>query len=133
MILAALIQHLRANLSVTRIYAHQAPQDTEVPAIIIDQESVTRERIHSGTGAATALITTEFEIAVFATSLTDAVPLAGEIVTLLENQRVSMSDGFSPETIHRIADMRVETELSGFDTGMERWSHSIFISITSEQ
>lgn len=133
MILAALVQHLRSNLSVTRVFAHQAPQNTEVPAVIIDQESATRERRHAAGGAATSLVTYEFEIAVYAETLPEAVPLAGEIKTLLENQRVSMSDGYSPETIHRVADMRVESEISGFDTGMERWSYSIFISLTSEQ
>ena len=130
MIYTALIQYLKANLSVTRVYGNYAPQDTVLPAVIVDLDAVTVSRHHAQVGAASGLKSTEFEISVFADTQLAATQLADEITTLLQNGRATMSDGLSPQTLHRVADITVNSEASGFDGSVEHFSHSLFISVT---
>lgn len=130
MIYTALIKYLKNNLSISRVYGNYAPQDTALPAVIVDVDGSTVNRHYAAAGAATGLKLTEFEVSVFADTQLSASEIADEITTLLQNKRVQMGDGASPETIHRIADITVNSEATGFDASVERPSHSLFITIT---
>lgn len=130
MIYTALIQYLKGNLSNTRVFGNYAPQDTVLPCTVVDLDGATIARHFASDGAATGLKNTEFEISVFAETQLAATQLATEISTLLQNKRVEMNDGASPATVHRVADININSEVSGFDASVEHYSHSLFISVT---
>lgn len=130
MIYTALIQYLKGNLSNTRVFGNYAPQDTALPCTVVDLDGSTIFRHFSTNGVDSGLKITEFEVSVFAATQLAATQLATEISSLLQNKRVEMNDGASPATVHRVADININSEVSGFDASVEHYSHSLFISVT---
>ena len=92
MIQAALVNYLKTNLSVTRIFPVVAPQGEGLPVITIDLNGTDRRRHYEGGDVATGLIDADFEISVWATSLLESSRIIVELITLLENYRGTMTD-----------------------------------------
>lgn len=132
MIEVALVQFLKSNLSVDRIFPQVAPLDTDLPCVTVDLDSEFRNR-HWGTDGTrkTGMVESDFELSCWGNSQLSANTLAKEIVQLLENYQGPMSDAYeSPSVTHRITDIEITGQTDGFDKAVERYGRSIFISIS---
>ena len=130
MIQAAVVNYLKANLSVTRIYPLVAPQGETLPVVTVDLNSAVRFRHFESGDVGTGLIDSDFEISVWASTMLSSTQLNDEIITLLENYKGVMTDPSSPNVTHTIADIRIDSEGQGFNAATELYDHSVFLSIT---
>ena len=130
MIQAALVNYLKTNLSVTRIYPLVAPQGETLPVITVDLNSAVRFRHFENGDVGPGLIDADFEVSVWASTMLSSTQLTGEIITLLESYRGTMTDPSSPNVVHSIADIRIDSEGQGFNAATELYDHSVFLSIT---
>ena len=132
MIQFGLINFLTSGLANgVQAYGMHAPEKAKMPYITTEQDSAFRQRQFSATEAVeTALIEDDFEISAWADDQITADVLAKEALTLLENYRGNMVDLDSPNITHHVADVKITSEIQGFDQKIGGYSHSIFISIT---
>lgn len=134
MIDMALVAYIKANFAVTRVYAGQAPANVAVPAITVDLEGTFRDRHHKGDGTSdTGLIEADLELTVWDSTILTARQNADALAALLDNFRGSMTTNESPQNTYRVAFIQVTSENQTPDTQMERYTASVFITVSFTQ
>jgi len=132
MITSALVAYLKANLSNTRIFVGQAPLETVLPCITIDDGGDERSRHWSNGVTVTGSIEQDYECTVWATEFNAlaAKQLADELVTLLDNFAGPMVDtSLSPNVSHAIQWIECENSGGDFNPATEHYAQSVFLSI----
>ena len=129
MIQAALVNYLKTNLSISRIFPIYAPQGADLPVVTIDLSSSTRSRHFEGGDVGTGLIDTDFEVSVWASTLIESTQLIDELISLLETFRGTMTDPSSPNVNHIVADISIDGSTQDFNGSTELYDHSIFINV----
>lgn len=115
-----LIAHIKANLSVTRIFPQKAPLDTTLPCLVWYLDGVQRYQSFSGT---TRVKDSDFQLDVWASTQLSATTLMRELITLLEDYTGLMGSTYVDWT-------EITGEGSSFDAATELYNHSLYITFS---
>ena len=130
MIHYALNNYLNAQISLGEFYGLQAPVSASFPCGTMSIESTIENRHYEAGLTVTGFTETDMEISCWGETQIQADSLAREVLSTLRNYKGPMTDLSSPQVVHTVADLQITSQSQGFESQVERFAHSVFITIT---
>ena len=122
MITNSLINYLNASssISIDRFYPIKAKQNRSKPLGIVYLDDQNRRRTYNGTNATNAA---RCQIDIYGHSVSSMQTVVVEVLSVLTDYNGTMGS-------HYVYDCEIDSESNGFETDVELYSHSIFLTIT---